>query len=69
MPIVGDKVYGAKTRPAFARQALHAAAIELEHPDGGRRLRIEAPLAADIEGLLATLRTSSPGSVGSGKSG
>jgi 23S rRNA pseudouridine1911/1915/1917 synthase len=55
-PIVGDRVYGARARSSFPRQALHAAAIELEHPEGNRRLRIEAPMAADIEGFVESLR-------------
>ncbi len=38
------------------RQALHAAAIEFRHPVGGGEMRIEAPLAADIEATLETLR-------------
>jgi 23S rRNA pseudouridine1911/1915/1917 synthase len=62
-PIVGDRVYGPRARSAFARQALHAAAIELEHPDETGRLRIEAPLAADLENLLEGLRRGQPGSV------
>ena len=55
-PIVGDRVYGTRARNSFPRQALHAAAIELEHPDEKRRLRIEAPLASDIEALVEGLR-------------
>jgi len=69
MPIVGDKVYGGRGRIAFSRQALHAAAIEFEHPEGGRRLRVESPLAADIEGLLATLRRGSAAGPDGGKVG
>lgn len=57
LPIVGDRVYGrrAGVRPSMARQALHASAIEFEHPRGDRRLRIEAPLADDMRRLLASL--------------
>ncbi|HYB99247.1 MAG TPA: RluA family pseudouridine synthase [Candidatus Limnocylindrales bacterium] len=62
-PIVGDKVYGRRpgTRPAHPRQALHAAAIEIERPCDGRRIRIEAPLAADLHALLDSLRGGGPG--------
>jgi 23S rRNA pseudouridine1911/1915/1917 synthase len=59
-PIVGDKVYGGRKRGDFSRQALHAAAIEFEHPDGSGRLRIEAPLAEDLATLLRRLRPASP---------
>ncbi len=55
-PIVGDRVYGARARTSFPRQALHAAAIELEHPVEKRRLRIEAPLAPDIHDFVEELR-------------
>lgn len=59
-PIVGDRVYGARARSSFARQALHAAAIEFDHPETRERMRIEAPLAADIEELVAKLRRGRP---------
>jgi 23S rRNA pseudouridine1911/1915/1917 synthase len=59
-PIVGDRVYGSRARSTFARQALHAAAIDFEHPKNGERLRIEAPLAADIAEMLARLRRGRP---------
>ncbi len=38
------------------RQMLHAAALELPHPGGGRRLRIESPLPADFREALRGLR-------------
>ena len=69
LPIVGDRVYGGRKRSTFGRQALHAAAIEFEHPEGGRRLRVESPLAADIADLLVTLRRSSQDIAGGGKVG
>src|SRR5205085_2466391 len=70
MPIIGDRLYGGRPgpvsqglahgpAPGFGRQALHARAIEFEHPDGMRRLCVEAPLAADLEELLARLRGAS----------
>ena len=69
LPVVGDRVYGGRNRSPFARQALHASAIEFEHPDGGRRLRIESPLAPDIADLLVALRRSAQNSPGGGKVG
>lgn len=67
-PLVGDAVYGGRLKlPAgaspgliavlrgFRRQALHAAALSLDHPLSGERLRFEAPLPDDLAGLLAAL--------------
>jgi 23S rRNA pseudouridine1911/1915/1917 synthase len=67
--LVGDPLYGgrlalpggASERLAaclrnFRRQALHAAILEFTHPEDGRQLRLEAPLPADFEELLAALR-------------
>ena len=67
-PVVGDPVYGGRARvpagfpPAvracvggFARQALHAWALELEHPASGERCAWEVPLPEDLRALLASL--------------
>ena len=40
---------------AMPRQALHAASISFDHPADGRRLTIDAPLAADFASLLESL--------------
>jgi 23S rRNA pseudouridine1911/1915/1917 synthase len=71
-PILGDAVYGGgavaarsvaqrarTTLPTVARQALHAASLEVTHPERGDRIRFDAPLWADMEQLLAALRTAS----------
>ncbi len=42
--------------PLLERQALHAAALELDHPATGARSRFEAPVPADMERMLAALR-------------
>jgi 23S rRNA pseudouridine1911/1915/1917 synthase len=57
-PVVGDAVYRRNTRQVFAfpRQALHAAALELEHPRSGKMMRWEAPLPADMRKLVEKLR-------------
>jgi 23S rRNA pseudouridine1911/1915/1917 synthase len=67
-PVLGDGLYAGRgvIEPAFLglppgpplleRQALHAAALELDHPVSGERLRFAAPLPADIERVLAALR-------------
>jgi 23S rRNA pseudouridine1911/1915/1917 synthase len=70
--LIGDPTYGGRrkllsnalaTRAAeavesFDRQALHAAVLGFEHPVAGGTLRFEAPLPADMAGLLAALRAS-----------
>ncbi len=55
-PIVGDRVYGGRSRGGLARQALHAASIEFDNPGTGRHLRVEAPVSADLAALLSHLR-------------
>jgi 23S rRNA pseudouridine1911/1915/1917 synthase len=67
-PVLCDGLYSGRTviepgflglppgPPLLARQALHAAALELDHPATAARLRFEAPLPADMERLLAALR-------------
>lgn len=46
------------TEPIIARQALHAHKLQLDHPQSGKRLEFEAPLAKDIEAALQCLRDS-----------
>ncbi len=57
-PVIGDPVYrrGARAGLAFARQALHAAELELIHPRSGKTKAWSAPLPADMKKLLAMLR-------------
>jgi 23S rRNA pseudouridine1911/1915/1917 synthase len=70
--LVGDPLYGGRLAlpggasdrlvarlRSFKRQALHAAILEFAHPADGQRLRLEAPLPADFEELLAALREDS----------
>jgi 23S rRNA pseudouridine1911/1915/1917 synthase len=67
-PIVGDPVYGGRRRlPAgasaalkaalegFHRQALHAARLSFAHPKSGKPVSFDAPLPADLAGLLGAL--------------
>ena len=67
-PVIGDPVYGGRKRfpknvsetlreeiAGFPRQALHSVRLELAHPLTGQRLNLEAPLAADMEELLAAV--------------
>ena len=63
-PIVGDPVYGeprwklvaepslANVLRGFSRQALHAWRLSFDHPATGNRIEIEAPLPADLRGLM-----------------
>jgi 23S rRNA pseudouridine955/2504/2580 synthase len=61
-PIIGDDKYSStKTRRAFAkagvkRLCLHAAAIQLIHPNTGEQLTFNAPYDNQFEQALATLR-------------
>lgn len=67
-PLVGDPVYGGRPKlprqasealvvclRGFGRQALHASALELEHPDSGDTMVWNAALPDDMQDLLATL--------------
>ena len=73
-PIVGDPVYGGRTRltaggalplnsalQGFGRQALHAQRLHLEHPLSGRPQSFEAPIPSDLESLLRLLRADAHG--------
>jgi 23S rRNA pseudouridine1911/1915/1917 synthase len=69
--VVGDPLYAgrqwrnlADTRTqsacrSFPRQALHAWRLAFEHPVTRDEVEFEAPLPADLEELIATLRPSS----------
>ncbi|MGH7819113.1 MAG: RluA family pseudouridine synthase, partial [Candidatus Binatia bacterium] len=46
-PVLGDPTYGATGTVKAPRLFLHAARIELPHPEGGRPLTIECPLPPD----------------------
>ncbi len=68
-PLIGDPVYGGRLAlPAgatqalidalrgFHRQALHAARLEFAHPASGEPVVVDAPLPADLAGLIDVLR-------------
>ena len=68
-PLLGDTLYGARPRPpraadpalrsaleAFTRQALHASALQLKHPQTGEILRFDSSLPQDIANLLCLLQ-------------
>lgn len=57
-PLVGDTKYTAKKNPfAIAGQALHSLTLRLAHPRTGEEMAFTAPLPADMEEILYTLRT------------
>lgn len=57
-PVVGDRVYGPRRGAITApRQCLHAWRLTLTHPISGQPLTFEAPLPADVEAVLARLRS------------
>nr|WP_314805890.1 RluA family pseudouridine synthase [uncultured Selenomonas sp.] len=59
-PLVGDPKYTAKKNPfAITGQALHSLTLRLAHPRTGEEMVFAAPLPADMEEILCTLRTSS----------
>ncbi len=68
-PLVGDPLYGGRPRlprspspelrellQGFRRQALHASRLEFRHPDSGRPVSYESPMAQDMEALVTALR-------------
>ena len=55
--VVGDPVYGRRrTHLPLERQFLHAGHLGFQHPVTGQRLELEAPLPADLAGVLELLR-------------
>lgn len=61
-PVIGDTTHGDGRHNRFFRERfgihrllLHAWRLELEHPQSGETLRIEAPLPAGFQGLLDDL--------------
>jgi 23S rRNA pseudouridine955/2504/2580 synthase len=61
-PIAGDDKYGdfeANKRLAkqgLKRMFLHAASLEFRHPRTGETVRVQAPLAPELEGFLRSLK-------------
>jgi 23S rRNA pseudouridine1911/1915/1917 synthase len=56
-PLLGDPVYGGRRKAplGFSRQALHAAALKFIHPKSDKEMQFEAPLPADMVGLISAL--------------
>lgn len=58
-PVVGDRRYGdfefnreAKRRWGLERLFLHAQRIDFPHPNGGKEVRVEAPIPEDLADVL-----------------
>ena len=68
-PVLSDMLYSGRSvieptlfglpagPPLLTRQALHAASLAIDHPTTGERLQLAAPLPADMEQMLAALRS------------
>lgn len=55
-PLVGDPMYGKSKGMLMEGQALHAAVLGFVHPRTGVTMQFEAPLPADMEHLIHTLK-------------
>lgn len=55
LPVVGDTVYGGKSRIEYPRQMLHASRLILQHPVTGRKMDVKAPLWHDFASVLEGL--------------
>jgi 23S rRNA pseudouridine1911/1915/1917 synthase len=59
-PVVGDRTYGSRRKaPGAARQMLHAQRLTLTHPQTLELMTFEAPVPADMQVLLDSLRRAS----------
>ncbi|RTE03941.1 RluA family pseudouridine synthase [Paenibacillus whitsoniae] len=56
-PLVGDPMYGKSKGMLMDGQALHAAVLGFKHPRTAEWLQFEAPIPADMEHLIQTIRT------------
>ena len=61
-PVAGDALYGGPAVSGLSRQFLHAARLEFAHPRTGEAVIAEAPLPAELEQVLASLRAGSAAS-------
>jgi 23S rRNA pseudouridine1911/1915/1917 synthase len=54
-PLLGDALYAGPMQMGIERQALHAFRLSFAHPVTNKAMHFEAPLAADMQALLAEL--------------
>lgn len=52
-PLVGDVLYGGRVQWGMARQALHAARLQLRHPTTGQALEFESEPPPDMQAAMA----------------
>lgn len=60
-PIVGDALYDGPGEPGLERFFLHAASLEVTHPDSGERVRVRAPLPSELRAVLERRIPAAPG--------
>ena len=56
-PLAGDWLYGEEDPDLIPRPALHAYALDLDHPVTGEHLSLTAPIPADMARLAPELLT------------
>lgn len=61
-PIVGDALYDGPPEEGLSRFFLHAASLEVTHPQTRRRLSVRAPLPGELVAVLARRIPSAPAS-------
>jgi 23S rRNA pseudouridine1911/1915/1917 synthase len=62
-PIVGDTLYGAPAKlrgqhgsaPTLARNFLHAAAVEFQHPETHELVRLQTDLSTELQEFLSQI--------------
>jgi len=54
-PLLADRLYGGSAHALIERQALHAAALGLTHPESGQALQFRSPLPADMAAVVQDL--------------
>lgn len=68
-PIAGDEKYGDRSFNQVVRVSelnrlfLHAARIEFRHPVTGQKMKVSAPLPAELDRVLAALRARNTGDI------
>lgn len=55
-PLAGDVLYRGPSIDGLDRHFLHAAAMELSHPEDGRPIHVTSPLPADLVAVLDRIR-------------
>ena len=55
-PLVGDKIYNARSKIKFPRQALHSAELVFKHPVSQKKIEVESKIPSDMDALIDKLR-------------